>query len=176
MQLDKESKFCQLIEEEIKKDFDLAGIQNKYDKKTAFDQAFTIARELCSDYPNLTLSYLQLLPKIIRKRGERVNWQSIVKALNSHEYQDDLKKLIEQEKALRPKLENKEEYYTVLEQSVLSWFVDKELSFKDMRCSVEEYHKIFYSNIERVRNLALDYVHQLKLNGWQDHQQFRGTN
>lgn len=174
MQFDKENKFCELIESEIKKDFDLSGLQNKYDKKTVFDQAFTIARELCADYPNLTLSYLELLPKIIRKRGERINWQSIVKALNSPEYQDDLKNLIEQEKASRPRIENKEEYYTVLEQSVLSWMVEQEIPFKNFKCSVEEYHKIFWSNMDRIRNLSLDYVEKLKANGWQDHQQFRG--
>jgi hypothetical protein len=174
--MEKFIKFGEFITKELIKDQELAGHQDRIEFEKIHDQARVIAEELCEDYPNLTLSYLQLLPKIIRKRGERVNWQSIVKALNSPEYQDDLKRLIEQEKAQRPKLENKEEYYTVLEQSVLSWFVDKELSFKDMRCSVEEYHKIFYSNIERVRNIALDYVHQLKLNGWQDHQQFRGTN
>ena len=34
--------------------------------------------------------------------------------------------------------------------------------------NVEDYEKM-------KRNGIIDYVHQLKLNGWQDHQQFRGT-
>ena len=172
--MEKFIKFGDFITKELVKDYELAGHRDRIEFDKVHEQARVIAKELCDNYPNLTLSYLHLLPKIIRKRGERINWQSIVKALNSPEYQDDLKNLIEQEKASRPRIENKEEYYTVLEQSVLSWMVEQEIPFKNFKCSVEEYHKIFWSNMDRIRNLSLDYVEKLKANGWQDHQQFKG--
>ena len=172
--MEKFIKFGDFITQELVKDYELAGHRDRIEFEKVHEQARIIAKELCDDYPNLTLSYLHLLPKIIRKRGERINWQSIVKALNSPEYQDDLKNLIEQEKASRPRIENKEEYYTVLEQSVFSWMVEREIPFKNFKCSVEEYHKIFWSNMDGIRNLSLDYVEKLKANGWKDHQQFRG--
>jgi len=178
--LEKLIKFVEFLVIEIIKDYELAGKFEKADIANIEKQARVIAEELIRDYPNLAISNLELLPKLIRKQGYEINWKSISKALSSLEYQQVLKDQIEQHKRSTLKIENNERYPTLLEKSVLLYFMKDKLgspndyngeTFLDRKEAFEQFYR---DNIEAIRAMAKDMVNKLKQAGWQDNHQYTG--
>jgi len=178
--LEKLIKFTEFFIAEITQDWVMAGKGDRADPQAIMVQARAISEELIRDFPNVTLANLKLITRLIRKHGYEINWKSIAKVMESLEYQQHLKDQIEELKRKTLKIENNEKYPTLLEKSVLLYFMKDKLgspndyqgeTFLDRK---EAFEQAYRDNIEAIRAMAWDMVQKLKQAGWQDNHQYTG--
>ena len=178
--MDKLIKFSEFLMAEIIKDYHLAGRVDNMNKNAIMDQAKTIAEELIKDYPSLTLSYLHLLPKIIRKNGYKIDWKSIAFALNSPEYQLDVKDMIERDRKNRPQIESGVKIPSVLEKSVSAFVIREEMGTpndyqgNEYFDRVLKYRQYWEDNQKAIEAKILDLYNSLQSAGWKETQIFDG--
>lgn len=172
-------KFVDFWSKELVKDYELSGHFDKLDGIKIEKQARAISEELIGDFPNLSLSNLQIVPRLIRKNGYDINWKSIARVLGSLEFQQELKDQIERAKKLVPKIENKETYLSPLARSVLSNMIrDCIKTPKSYRGSWDEqraqYNQKYEDNIQAIQAQANEFYNQLLANGWNDNDIYSG--
>jgi len=178
--LEKLIKFTDFLIQEISQDWILSGRSDKMDKEAVMLQARAIAEELIKDYPNLTLSYLHLLPKIIRKNGYKIDWKSIAYALNSPEYQLDVKDMIDRDRKNIPLIESSVKIPSLLEKSVRGYVIKQEMGTPNDYQGTEhfdrvlEYRQYWEDNHKAIEGKILDLYGKLQSAGWQESQIFEG--
>lgn len=178
--MEKLIKFTDFLIQEISQDWILSGRSDKMDKEAVMLQARAIAEELIKDYPSLTLSYLHLLPKIIRKNGYKIDWKSIAFALNSPEYQLDVKDMIDRDRKNRPQIESGVKIPSVLEKSVSAFVIREEMGTpndyqgNEYFDRVLKYRQYWEDNQKAIEAKILDLYTSLQSAGWKETQIFDG--
>lgn len=125
--MDKTIKFAEYIFDEICRDYRLARQTERLDIDLVKDQAYTTAQELIKDLPSLTLDYLQILPKIVRKTGERVSFYTLVKAYKTNDAQIEIKALKDQQSEAHKKISNNQGLMTNLEKTLRARIIQDKL-------------------------------------------------
>ena len=180
MKLEKLIKFTDFLIQEITQDWILAGRSDRIDKDAIMIQARAISEELIKDYPSLSLSYLHLLPKIIRKRGDRIDWKSIASALDSPEYQFDVKDVIDQERKNRPQIGFSESIPSALWKSVQRVVITDSMGTpNDYEGDVYfdrvlEYRQFWTDNRNAILAKVEDLYSSLQQAGWKEDHEYTG--
>lgn len=113
---EKLAKFSTLLLREINKTYMLEGHSRLLEPEIVKNQAYEMGKELMAQFPNLTISNLEIAVPMCRKRLGKISYSHICKTLESGEYQQEIARIARENKPLE--IENRQDIPSALWKSI----------------------------------------------------------